>query len=360
MSSSSLKQQIAAAFRSVDAGAAPLPPSVLSQVAALSASLRISPAELAEAWEAHSLNKNVGVLDDASFGGYRNALAAKHGGGGGAKAAKNVAVMSGTGLGKRSAPGGRVTPSPAAKRPNGTADAPATAETARKGSRDGLSAVDGIATPSGRRSASPSKAPGAATPGSASAASVITPPKPAAPAPPRAIRYADRTNAGQVVASYNPNGLPSAAELLAGASEEERARVAAHRAAAIAIHPAATHPRGTFRHMFAPLERRSGALEDRLNDMSDAICAAYRIKSEEEEMVDCMDGVKDEGGEFSNWTPVGIPKQGKVLCVGRICNEVRSTWVALTGTSFEHVMCSDPKEWADWSWKHVIYSVGSK
>lgn len=85
--------------------------------------------------------------------------------------------------------------------------------------------------------------------------------------------------------------------------------------------------------MFAPLEKRSAALEDRLNGMSDAICDMYKIKSEDDEMIEAMDGIKSEvksenevsgadGGEIDTlWTPVALPKQSKVLCVGRICNE---------------------------------------
>lgn len=87
--------------------------------------------------------------------------------------------------------------------------------------------------------------------------------------------------------------------------------------------------------MFAPLEKRSAALEDRLNGMSDAICDMYKIKSEDDEMIEAMDGIKSEvksenevsgadgDGIDTLWTPVALPKQSKVLCVGRICNEVR-------------------------------------
>ena len=75
--------------------------------------------------------------------------------------------------------------------------------------------------------------------------------------------------------------------------------------------------------MFTPLEKRSAALEERLSSMSNAICDAYKIKNEDEEMVECMEGVKGEDNGMGTWTPVGLPMQNKVLCVGRICNEVR-------------------------------------
>ena len=94
-----------------------------------------------------------------------------------------------------------------------------------------------------------------------------------------------------------------------------------------------------YRHMFTPLEKRSAALEHRLLDMNTAICDMYKYKSEEDEMMELTmddgnggnttneeDG--NSGGRNDNstavmWTPVGLPKQNKVVCVGRICNEVR-------------------------------------
>ena len=94
--------------------------------------------------------------------------------------------------------------------------------------------------------------------------------------------------------------------------------------------------------MFTPLEKRSAALEQRLHSMNNVICNTYNIKSEEDEMIEAMDNpkssepeIKNENGEeevkkdeeFSLWTPVGLPKQSKVVCVGRICNEVRVIYV---------------------------------
>mmetsp|Transcript_34652 Transcript_34652/g.73024 ORF Transcript_34652/g.73024 Transcript_34652/m.73024 type:complete len:750 (-) Transcript_34652:180-2429(-) len=320
--SSSLKKEISSAFQTV--GHRPLSAPLLSQIAALSTSLHLTPNQLAETWDAHSINKNVEVLDDVTMGGYRNALSKVAG----VENVKNVAVINTTGLGKRSAPGSHVSPSPMAKRVNATATPNSSTIAAgntltntasdlppkqQQQQRNGLSAVDNLTTPSGKGAVSPSKQqqPGSS---SSSTAMVITPPK-------RTAKYEDRTNAGQLVTTYNPNSLPTAAEILSSKTKEERERIARHRGVTVCQHPAARHPRNTFRHMFTPLEKRSAALEDRLNGMSNAICESNGIKSEEEEMIECMDGVKSEGGDFSTWTPVGLPKQNKVLCVGRICNE---------------------------------------
>mmetsp|Transcript_23933 Transcript_23933/g.57731 ORF Transcript_23933/g.57731 Transcript_23933/m.57731 type:complete len:747 (-) Transcript_23933:110-2350(-) len=328
--SPALKQQISSAFAAL--GHPPLPATLLSQIAALSSSLRLGPSQLAEAWEAHSLTKDVELLDDGTFGGYRTALAKEAGcTTGGDVMAKNATVIGTTGLGKRkSAPGGsNVTPSPAAKRVVATATPGDKA--ADNGGRSGLSAVDNLVatpSPSGEGGAVSPASKQRRPPGSASSsdATVITPVRRSAAAP---SKYSDRANSGRVVASYNPRDLPSALEVLALKSESERERIASHRGCAISRHPASTHPvrgGGGERHMFAPLERRSAALEERLTGMDRAICEGHGIRSEDDEMIDAMDGVvkREKKGEDeidALWTPVGLPKQNKVLCVGRICNE---------------------------------------
>ena len=92
--------------------------------------------------------------------------------------------------------------------------------------------------------------------------------------------------------------------------------------------------------MFAPLEARAAELERRLEDADAAMRASYGIKDEDEEILAALDGggggvvvvVKEEEGTadgsgkdggrgYATWTPVGLPKQNEVLCVGRICNE---------------------------------------
>ena len=313
MSSSSLKQQITSAFQTVGCE---LPSStILSQIAALSTSLRLSPTQLAEAWEAHSLTKNIDVLNDNTFKGYHATLTKD----------KNVTVMSNvTGLGKRNMPGSHVTPSPAPKRAttDNTTPGSGTTDVKNEGStttRNGLSAVDNLTTPSGKGAPSPA-ASKQQPPGSAASGSmVITPPKTTS------VKYADRTNSGQIVTSYNPHNLPSTIEYLATKkSTNEKQIISNHRGVQIKLHPLANHPTTQYRHMFTPLEKRSAALETRLNSMNSIICSKYNIKSEEDEMIEAMDGivktensaivgVGGEGGEevSSLWTPVGLPKQSK-------------------------------------------------
>ena len=350
--SSSIKQQISTAFAGV--GHPSLSPDLLAHVTALSTSFKLSPTQLAEAWEAHSLTKDVDTLDTVTLKGYQSALAKEHGNN------NNKVVMTGTtGLGKRK-PG--VTPSPAVNKRLATSTPSAAATTTpgmdkgnnnnNNSSRNGLSAVDNLTTPSGSGkggavSPSSSKQKIVVAPGSAgSAAMVITPPKSSTTVSfKHTPKYSERTNAGQLVQTYNPHNLPTALEVVASKSSEEKARVGSHLGVTITQH--STSVENGRRHMFAPLEKRSAALETRLTTMNNAICAKYGIKSEEDEMIESMEGVvKTEqpvgnGGDvevkgeetmegssdevLGIWVPVGLPKQNKVLCVGRICNEVRST-----------------------------------
>lgn len=87
--------------------------------------------------------------------------------------------------------------------------------------------------------------------------------------------------------------------------------------------------------MFTSLEKRSGALEDRLFDMNNAICDKYKIKDEDQEMIEAVDGIKSEDNGLGTWVPVGLPKQNKVLCVGRICNEAHEGKINRTSIRLE-------------------------
>lgn len=322
----SLKQQITTAFNGVGTS---LNPTILSQVSALSTSLRLTPTQLAEAWEAHSLTKGIDELNDGSFKGYL-AVVSKNDG---AMKSGNQTVMSNqTGLGKRDGPGSNVTPSPAAKlikTEGGSANSTgikSEGSTASAGARNGLSAVDSLTTPSGKGAPSPKvKGEPMSAAGGGASTTVITPMKI------ETIKYTQRTNSGQTVTSYNPNNLPSTSEVLATKTSSEKETIQNHRGATIALHPSATHPKSTYRHMFTPLEKRATALESQLITMSNNICQKYNISSEEDEMIAAMDGIVKSETEKSNeedvdslWTPVGLPKQSKVVCVGRICNEVRN------------------------------------
>ena len=63
-------------------------------------------------------------------------------------------------------------------------------------------------------------------------------------------------------------------------------------------------------------------------------------------MIAAMDGIVKSEVEKSNeedvdslWTPVGLPKQSKVVCVGRICNEVRYVYFINFVCVFYGIFC---------------------
>ncbi|KAL3812165.1 hypothetical protein ACHAXA_000934 [Cyclostephanos tholiformis] len=343
-----LKRSIVKAF--VGSGhSASLPPDVLSGLAVLSSTLNLTPNRLAEAWEAHSLTRGVEGLDSSSFVGYRKMILASRGEQQQhqqhhqqqlhhqAKRTKtdNATVIGTSGLGRRVGPpiAGGVTPSPPA------------AKRGANGDKDGMSAVDGI-VPSPD---SPDRLRGEGT----SAAAAITPPpngdRGAMTSADAVVvakrRYADRTNAGEIAATYDPAAAVDGGGGGNAADDERRKGVEGlggkKRRAAISVLPPPSGvdvaSAGGGRHMFAPLESRAFELERRLVDMDASIRAAYRIKDEDEEMLDALDGIvkveatmhgmedgtADDGGRggYATWTPVGLPKQNSVLCVGRICNE---------------------------------------
>jgi hypothetical protein len=184
-------------------------------------------------------------------------------------------------LGKRSNNTAGVTPSPAPKR-----------------DRSGISAVDSL---EGAVTPNKSALKAATTPGSAksmgSASVTVTPQKTAT--------YSSRSGRNTTVVSYNPNNLN---EL------EERAG----NEVTVNTHPSCVPP--ATRHGFAPLVTRAKSLEDRWQRMNDAICQVHKLKSEEEDMIACAEGEETEDRAY--WTPVGVPGQRGVVCVGRICNEV--------------------------------------
>lgn len=255
-----LKSDVLSAFKSVGAE---VTDALTTRIATLSSQLRLSPQKLAEAWEAHSLTKNVSVLDDVSFAAYRSSLAGLAG--------ENNNRVVGTSSAKRKAGPSSVTPTP-----NKT-----------KVKRENEQQQPQLATPSSSNHAGKNI--------------LITPTK--------TPTYQERTNQGEVVSTYNPHYLPTAASSNNGS----------HIAASIQYHPSSTHPTKSYRHMFTPLEARAQVLEERLATMTEQIQSAHSdgddVVKQEVEAAAATDG------DSSTWAPVGIPRQNTVRCVGRICNE---------------------------------------
>lgn len=256
-----LKSDVHSAFKSVGAE---VTDALTTRIATLSAQLRLSPQKLAEAWEAHSLTKNVNVLDDVSFAAYRSSLSALAG--------DNNNRVVGTSSAKRKAGPSSVSPTP-----NKT-------KVKRENEQQQQLATPSSSTPAGENI-------------------LITPTK--------TPTYKERTNQGAVVSTYNPHNLPTAVS----SSNDD-----SHIAASIQYHPSSSHPTKSYRHMFTPLEARAQVLEERLATMTEKIQSAHSdggdvlVKQE-------ADAADTNDTDSSTWAPVGIPRQNTVRCVGRICNE---------------------------------------
>jgi len=230
-------------------------------------SLQLSPKQMAECWEAFSLNRNLTALDDHSFPSYRMALI---------KDSDNVVIDDNlntgavvSALGKRSA--GLPSVTPPAKRFNVQFN-------------DDASAVDEVAGAGGRRiSMSP------APPGGLKA-----------PAP-NQPKYDQRQGAGKVVATFDPQKLESME--IASRSSSQKCTIS---------YSFESNIQKPYRHMFTALEERAHALDKHLVDMGDAMIERYGL------------GKEDEGNEteIAGLEAVGVPRQEKVCCIGRICNAV--------------------------------------
>jgi hypothetical protein len=217
---------------------------------ALASTLHVSPEQMAECWEAFSMNKNVSELTDHTFQPYRTQLI---------KASEKAVGLS-TDVGavqsrnvKRESTN-MVTPPAAKRQQNG----------------DGPSSVDSVA----RSDVSSPKRP-----------SVVLP------------QYNQRTRVGEVVASYHPAGLPPMTK--EGARNSRRCVISSEEF---------NNVKKPYRHMFTTIEERATALEKQLTTLGNEIVETY--------------GISDGENGIAPLEQVNVPRQEKICCVGRICNEV--------------------------------------
>lgn len=233
-----------------------LKPLTISQYigVALASTLHLTPKQMAECWEAFSLNKNVSELTDHTFQTYRLHLI---------KDAEGATGVTTTGAvqsrnTKRQATN-MVTP-PAAKR-----------QQHRDQTQNGQASVDSL----GRSNVS---------------------------SPRRTVQlptFDERTRVGEVVASFNPAGWAPAAS-----SQREYTQCV--------IEQEENNVRKPYRHMFTTMEERSNALENHLVQLGNNIVTQY--------------GIGEGENGIAPLEQVNVPRQDKVCCVGRICNEVRMNW----------------------------------
>lgn len=268
MSSPSLRKDIQSAFAGV--GLDHVDADIISRCVGLSASFHISPTQLAESWEAFSLNKDVSELTDRTYQAYRNAVCKN-------AEVDEAAVVSRSAMGKRQT---SATPlvTPPAKRLLGR-DTP-------------KSAVDAIASSSAKVSMSPKQ---------------VTP-------TPNLPSYEDRKNAGKVLVTLNPHNLDPMDEIT---SEDNKPRCVVSSDAF-----ATTNIQDPYRHMFTTLEERATALDGHLLSLG-------------EDMVEKFEIGKEGNDAIAPLEAVGVPRQDKVCCVGRICNEAHEGRINQTSILLE-------------------------
>lgn len=189
--------------------------------------LHITPLQLAEYWDAFSLNKGVEELDSHTFQSYHSDVMKR--------AEQDGAVVSRPALGKRSSNSSSLVTPPNKRAAN---------------MQTPVSAVDKVAmSNSNRVSLSPNK---------------VTPHGPTTPAV-NLITYGERKNAGQVLVTFNPNDLPP---IVTDESNTKRCIVSSS---------FSTNVEKPYRHLFTTCEERAQALDAHLEKMGEKMVERYEI-----------------------------------------------------------------------------------
>ena len=119
--------------------------------------------------------------------------------------------------------------------------------------------------------------------------------------PPMALpKYNDRTRVGQVVASYHAETLPPMKTEASSTRTSPRCQVSTQEFETNVDKP--------YRYMFTTMEERAAALENHLKRVGNEIIDTY--------------GISNGDNGIAPLEQVNVPRQDKICCVGRVCNEV--------------------------------------
>ena len=255
----------------------------------MATNLNLSPTQIAECWECYSINKDVSELTDHSFPAFRLALI---------KDSDNVDMDVVKEMGK----GAVVSrPSLGEKRQGVT--------TADDGS------IPSVTPPAKRSGVTFDKTPVASSGDWGGDRLSISRRISLSPAPPGALldsrtvklpRYGERQAAGKVVSEFDPNKLDTSVEL-PSTTTAPRCTISQE---------FETNVKKRYRHMFTTLEERSKALDDHMVELGDVMVKRYGLGKHEDDEEDNETGI-------AGLENVGVPRQDKICCIGRICNEVR-------------------------------------
>jgi hypothetical protein len=120
------------------------------------------------------------------------------------------------------------------------------------------------------------------------------------------VSYNEREGAGKVIATYNPHNLASRSSSTT-ATTRPRCQI---------DYDFSTNVTQAYRHMYTTPEERSAALNDHLVELGNIMIEHFGLDKEPGD---------DDGNEDDMiLEAVGVPRQGNVCCIGRICNSVRS------------------------------------
>eukprot|EP00548_Thalassiothrix_antarctica_P012684 CAMPEP_0194169748 /NCGR_PEP_ID=MMETSP0154-20130528/4418_1 /TAXON_ID=1049557 /ORGANISM="Thalassiothrix antarctica, Strain L6-D1" /LENGTH=611 /DNA_ID=CAMNT_0038881287 /DNA_START=61 /DNA_END=1893 /DNA_ORIENTATION=- len=256
-----LVDELKTAFSTV--GLKNIPDEILSKCFALSTSQGITPKQLANVWDAYSMNRKVTDLTKDCFEGYRKQVLKDFG---------------------------------------DNEDSVVISRLPQKRANNDIATV----TPNKKRLVTDDEGPlDRSIPNSVS--SSISPKKVLMPAVYKS--YDDREGVGKIVASYRPKEkkLPDSLER---SDESQRCTISTD---------FDTNVTKVYRHMNFPLDERANILEEHLVKTGEAIFSQYKGDAEIE--------------------AVGVPRQDKVICIGRICNEahegrVNPTTLMLEGSKY--------------------------
>jgi hypothetical protein len=255
---------------------------------------------MAEVWEAYSLNKqNLTELTMHSFEAYKNELikisSVTPASEGITSSTKGAAMVSANKHKRNAASAAMVTPLSTAKRHQGNSDA------AEKSN----SSVDQVAIQGG-----------------AGSPSITATKKPSVALP----KYEDRTKVGEVVVSY-PSGKINISKATTTTIRRPRCVVSASVDADNSSGVGKCNITKPYRHMFTTLEDRAMALEKHLVNRKMTIIEQHGLSATQQNNSDKSNiEQSDAHGVFAPLEEVNVPRQEKMTCIGRVCNEVNVVW----------------------------------
>ena len=244
---------------------------------ALASTLHITSEQLVECWAAHSLNKNVNVLDNHTFEPFRQQVIKECG--------DNMEIMN---------TGAVMTRVPTAKRQLPEKNIPnVTPPSKKSGMRvDSTSIRSKPVTASRRVSMSP-ELPLSLRKNDAG---------------PSSDKYNDRRDSGKVISSFNPKDMENYV------STKERPVPKCE----INCSEFDTNVKESYRHMFTTIEERAKALDKHILTVGDCLKERYGLGKQS----NASENEAALSEDVAALEEVGVARQDKVCNIGRICNAV--------------------------------------